>query len=116
MKVTVIATGFEAAEQTHAAEITASSRISNMPPAAAPASQRPAYTGSLNLRPMSEPAPAPATVPTRRPAHAHDARVPSSVNLTAPRIPVSSRPPAPESFAVGAESDWDIPAFQRRQR
>ena len=130
VKVTVIATGFDAAERESGLEAQAqASRPSLAPQTLASLSSRPPVQSSM--RPTSD-----AALPAlRRPAHAHDARTHASVPAPAPsRGPQPSRasfgsdaPPEtratlrapvsqPAQQDVFVDHDWDIPAFQRKAR
>jgi cell division protein FtsZ len=115
VKVTVIATGFDAAERVQASEVPAQ-RQTLMPQSMASALPRP--LGS-NMRPTMETA-APTS---RRPLHAHEARTqPTHAPAHPMHAPASSqsRPSARERPAQDAfpnlDHDWDVPAFQRKQR
>jgi cell division protein FtsZ len=118
VKVTVIATGFDAAERAQAGEVPAQ-RQTLMPQSMASALPRP--LGS-NMRPSMENAAAP---PSRRPVHAHEARTQAAHASThSSHAPASSQPrpamrerpgPAQDAFP-NLDHDWDVPAFQRKQR
>jgi cell division protein FtsZ len=130
VKVTVIATGFDAAEREARLEVAAQAPRPNLVPQTIQSLSRPAARHEA-ARPAAESLPAPSM---RRPSHAHDARMPA---------PAPSRGPAPSSRAYGSEAppqsglgdrvsrasapapvqqdvfvdhDWDIPAFQRKAR
>jgi cell division protein FtsZ len=97
LKVTVIATGFDAMEEQIPVEIAAETR-------------RPAERAAPPSRQMQrEPMPA---YSTRRPAAAA-----ASLQASSPREPQSSLPPVREriTFPSSLDHDWDTPAFQRRQ-
>jgi cell division protein FtsZ len=116
VKVTVIATGFDAAERAQASEVPAQ-RQTLMPQTMASALPRP--LGS-NMRPSMESAAAPTS---RRPVHAHEARTQAAHGSTHPmHAPASLQPrpamrerPAQDAFP-NLDHDWDVPAFQRKQR
>ena len=145
VKVTVIATGFDSAEQ-HAEEH-ASHRVSVQVPASMPAASRPAMSRD-SLSAMSRPAmgdPMPSAASSRRPAFAPEFRTsaapaPASQRMASSRAEMpresmaptrereahSSREPMSRTEAAAAaksqrapafpafDSDWDIPAFQRK--
>ena len=116
VKVTVIATGFDAAERVH--ELAASSARSAYNPQAqatfAPQSlapqAMPASRGRESYAPQSRPSveQQAAAASTRRPQHQHEARTQAAAQS---RLPL--RESAPSSFP-NYESDWDVPAFQRK--
>ncbi len=117
VKVTVIATGFDAAERQERAEMAASARSAYNPqnqasfaPQAtlAPQSQ-PALRGRESFIPQSRPTvEQQAAVSTRRPQHQHEARTQAAGQS---RLPL--RESQPSNFP-NYESDWDVPAFQRK--
>jgi len=101
VKVTVIATGFDAAERVIPLETAA--RSQEMAPRTVPSmQQRPTFTQMQNSTREQIPA-----VSARRPMHAHEART----QAVAP----ASRTQRTSSFP-GLENDWDVPAFQRKQQ
>ncbi len=107
VKVTVIATGFDAAEAQVSGE--AAMRTSFAPPStvsSAPQRAASLHPASVGQRPVAPEIPA---ISTRRVAHAHDARMQASPSQ--PRLPIRDR--GPSSFPSG-ELDWDVPAFQRK--
>jgi cell division protein FtsZ len=122
VKVTVIATGFDAAERELAMDLPAQ-RHTLAPQTMASGLPRP--LGS-NMRPAMDSSPAQSA---RRPAHAHEVRTYSS---QAPPLPQSARavassqqrPPPPPSLRErpaqdpfpNMDHDWDVPAFQRKHR
>jgi cell division protein FtsZ len=113
VKVTVIATGFDAEERQAAIE-SASQRVSIAPQTIQ--SARPQqYTQPIAMRPQ---APAIEQVPamsTRRVQHAHEARTAPSQSIQrapASRAPASSATDPFPNF----DNEWDVPAFQRKQR
>jgi cell division protein FtsZ len=118
VKVTVIATGFDTAERQERMEMAASSARSaynpqNMATFAPQQSLAPQTVPSQRGRESYVPQSArPTTIEqqaasTRRPAHAHEARTQSAQS----RLPL--RDSSPSSFP-NLESDWDVPAFQRK--
>jgi len=126
VKVTVIATGFDSAEREIAIESGAAQRISAAPQTVASA-QRPQFTQPIAMRP---PAPQMAEVPaiSRRTQHQHEARSSQSGFAANPpsqpiqRAPVSreravpSGPSSQTDSFPNFDSEWDVPAFQRKQR
>ncbi len=113
VKVTVIATGFDAQEHENALEA-APAR-----PALSPLSQSLPSSQSRPAVPSHRPAVDAGAVLGRRSAHAHEARVHAAGALPAQRPVLRDRAasPAPQQDAFAhLENDWDIPAFQRKQR
>jgi cell division protein FtsZ len=114
VKVTVIATGFDAEERQAAIE-SAAQRVSVAPQTIQ--SARPQqYTQPTMMRPQ---APAIEQIPAiapRRTQHAHEARSVPSQSIQ--RAPVSRERTAPASTDAfpNFDNEWDIPAFQRKQR
>ncbi len=115
VKVTVIATGFDAQERVH--ELAASSarsaynpqnQASFAPQATLAPQSQPALRGRESFVPQSRPTVEQQAASTRRPQHAHDARTQAAQS----RLPLRE-PAAPSSFP-NYESDWDVPAFQRK--
>src|SRR5580658_9287352 len=109
VKVTVIATGFDAAEREVAMEVPAQRQ--SLIPQTMPSSQPRSFAPpSSNMRPAVDSAAVPSA---RRPAHAHDART----QVAAPSQP---RPTMRQAISQDAfpnlDHDWDVPAFQRKQR
>ncbi len=115
VKVTVIATGFDAQEREVAVEVSAGrsslapQSMSSAPPRplGAPSSMRP----SLEMPAMS----------SRRPSHAQtlqaghqqqDPRAQAPSSLPRP----SARVAAGQDVFPSLDHDWDVPAFQRKQR
>jgi hypothetical protein len=72
-------------------------------------SSQPRSLGS-NMRPSLESAPAPSA---RRPVHAHEARTQAAAS-SQPRPTLRERP-TQDAFP-NLDHDWDVPAFQRKQR
>jgi cell division protein FtsZ len=114
VKVTVIATGFDAAEREAALEAQAHAPRQTLIPQNVPASpSRSSFAPpvpSSHMRPAIDAAAVPAS---RRPAHAHEVRTQAAAASHA-RPAVRERP-AQDAFP-NLEHDWDIPAFQRKQR
>src|ERR1019366_3705722 len=112
VKVTVIATGFDSAERELAMEVPAQRQT--LAPQTIPSGQ-PRSLGS-NMRPSLESAPAPSA---RRPVHAHEARThasyPSQAVASSQQRPTLRERPAQDAFP-NLDHDWDVPAFQRKQR
>jgi cell division protein FtsZ len=121
VKVTVIATGFDTAEREIALEAHAQ-RQTLMPqtvPSAQPRSLNAAPPSSYTA-PSSRPSIDPSVVPSmRRPAHQHEARTQAASQhpQSQQRPPMSNMRPRPEQDPFPhLDHDWDIPAFQRKQR
>jgi cell division protein FtsZ len=113
VKVTVIATGFESADQ-HV-PMTVASQLQ-------PHHQRPSLSTMGQSAPRVAPSHSvmqePIPLTTRRSAAAHEFRtqpVSRSMPAVAQRAPVSANYRAFESASDG-ERDWDIPAYQRRNQ
>ncbi|HEX8791563.1 MAG TPA: cell division protein FtsZ [Polyangiaceae bacterium] len=130
VKVTVIATGFDTAEREIALEA-AAQRQTLMPqtlPSSQPRALNAAPPPSSFNAPSSRPSIDPSMVPSmRRPAHQHDARTQAASQYPQqhqqhpqhpqPRQPTSSVRARPEQDPFPhLDHDWDIPAFQRKQR
>jgi cell division protein FtsZ len=113
VKVTVIATGFEAADREIAIETSGTvQRPSLIPQTVLSAPQsRASFVQPSHQRPVAPamPEPMPA-ISTRRTVHAHEAR------QSQPRLPVREHRPAQQDAFPHLDNDWDIPAFQRKQR
>jgi cell division protein FtsZ len=119
VKVTVIATGFDAHERDGAVEAPAAISRPTLAPQTLPSSQprtvvpshRPAVDGGAALggrRPMHAP----------MHAHAHEARAQAVAPAQRPSLRERlTHAVAPQQDAFPAlDHDWDIPAFQRKQR
>ena len=112
VKVTVIATGFDAAEREIAHEIPAQ-RPSLAPMTMSSPQQAPrSMTTPSSMRPSMEPAPAQSA---RRPVHSHEVRTQASAS-TIPSQRPAMRPTATQDAFPNLDHDWDVPAFQRKQR
>jgi cell division protein FtsZ len=124
VKVTVIATGFDSAEREQALEAHAHGQRPSMAPQTIPSAQ-PRQLAQSSMRPSIESAPAPSA---RRPAHAHDARTQAggsqqrpvlrdrgALFAEQPRESGTSLRTAQDPFP-NLDHDWDVPAFQRKQR
>ncbi|MEO7111466.1 MAG: cell division protein FtsZ [Polyangiaceae bacterium] len=118
VKVTVIATGFDTAERQERMEMAASSarsaynpqnQASFAPQATLAPQSQPALRGRESFVPQSRPTVEQQAASTRRPQHAHDARTQAAAQS---RLPLRESA-APSSFP-NYESDWDVPAFQRK--
>ncbi len=114
VKVTVIATGFDAVERGQVLSVQQMALYMPQATFQAPPSQAPQTVASQRGRDsypqMSQRAPQleqPAAS-TRRVAHQQDARQAAAQ----PRLPIRSER-APQSFP-SYETDWDVPAFQRK--
>jgi cell division protein FtsZ len=118
VKVTVIATGFDAAEREAAVEASATrqSLVPQTVPSAQPralsqpASVRPAVAGGRSS--FAAEAEAMAAASARRAVHAHEARMQASASQ--PRPAMRERP-VQDAFP-NLDHDWDVPAFQRKPR
>ncbi len=109
VKVTVIATGFDAAER--AAVAAEQARASMAPPQTVQSGRSTSsyYAPPATSRPQAPEVPA---MSTRRPAHAQEARSSQPPHSQA-RLPLRERAvSAATNFPV--DVDWDIPAFQRK--
>jgi cell division protein FtsZ len=114
VKVTVIATGFDAAQRDEMAEAAAASRLSAPPQSLSMLSSPPR---------SSYPAPAPArerpsqheipAISTRRPQHMHDARTQSAAGHAQAKLPMRAER---DPFPTALDHDWDVPAFQRKRQ
>jgi cell division protein FtsZ len=111
VKVTVIATGFDAAEREQALEVPAARQtlVPQTIPSAQPRTSSFAPPAQSHMRPTLESVSVPAS---RRPAHAHDARTQVAASQ---QRPATRERPAQDAFP-NVDHDWDIPAFQRKQR
>jgi len=107
VKVTVIATGFDSKDRESAIESAAARPMHGMQ--AAPSSQARSY--SAPQRPAADAAPAPGA---RRPAQVHETRL--QVAATASQRPALRERAAQQDAFPNLDHDWDIPAFQRKQR
>ena len=107
VKVTVIATGFDSAEQEFAQKEAAVQRLS-VPPQTVPSAQ-PRPSAFVAPRERSSQTEIPA-ISTRRVQTAQEARAqaPSQGRLAA-------QGRVSETFAAALDHDWDVPAFQRKR-
>jgi len=120
VKVTVIATGFDTAEREIALEA-AAQRQTLMPqtlpssqPRALNAAPPPSYANAPSSRPSIDPSMVPSM---RRPTHQHEARTQAAPQPHSQQRPQMSVRPRPEQDPFPhLDHDWDIPAFQRKQR
>ncbi len=121
VKVTVIATGFDAAQREEGLEAAAASRAP-APQSLASLSGAPRSTSYPSTvrseRPSQHEIP---SISTRRVQHAHEARTQSRAEP--PPIPAShAQAKLPtmraerDAFSSALEHDWDVPAFQRRRQ
>jgi cell division protein FtsZ len=114
VKVTVIATGFDAVERDVAMEATARGSVvpqtigSVQRSAAAPSSHRSA--SDPVAAPARRAAPAPATF--LRADERHDQRPQATASQSRP----AARAPAAQDGFPSLDHDWDVPAFQRKVR
>ena len=110
VKVTVIATGFDAAEREVAIEMPA--QRPSLAPADHPVDAARAAAPASSMRPALESAPA---LSARRPvARARGAHA-GGASPAARRQLRSGRRPPQDAFP-NLDHDWDVPAFQRKQR
>ncbi len=110
VKVTVIATGFDSAEREMAVEVPA--QRPSLAPMTIPSQQPRSMTTPSSMRPSLDA----ATVQSaRRPVHAHDARTQASAPAPSTQRP-AMRPVATQDAFPNLDHDWDVPAFQRKQR
>jgi cell division protein FtsZ len=131
VKVTVIATGFDAAEREIVQQAAAARAAGVAQPLSAQFSghvsaQVPASLSRPTMPSMAQPMARPAVqeqipaISTRRVAHAHEVRSQAAVSVVAPsRAPVRERA-ATSSVSSSSfpsfDADWDVPAFQRKQQ
>ncbi len=122
VKVTVIATGFDAVDRTSREEHAQYTR-QTLSPLTVPSQQpRSSYVPASSARsapPVHHEA-QPASVPiTRRPHYAQEARTAAASMNPAPASRTAASAPAGRERPVNFPSldhDWDIPAFQRKQQ
>ncbi len=112
VKVTVIATGFEVVEQHTIHEVTQRSQVA--PPQQQQAhshipASRPSFIAPAPSVRSYEPSSSPAFASSRRPAHAHESRGAAS------SVRVPARPATTSDFP-SFDTDWDVPAYQRKPR
>ncbi len=119
VKVTVIATGFDAAHQDEMVEAAASSRSSAPPQSLSMLSSPSRSTSYPSVAPPRE-RPSQHEIPaisTRRVQHAHEARtqpsVPAMAHQGQGKLPIRVER---EPFPTGLDHDWDVPAFQRKRQ
>jgi cell division protein FtsZ len=118
VKVTVIATGFDADAHQAAQEHGSAQRTSLIPqtiPSATP--QRTSYTQPMSqaMRPSApsiEPVP---SISTRRVQHAQEVRAAATQPAARPPVQREQRAASGDPFP-NFDSEWDVPAFQRKQR
>jgi cell division protein FtsZ len=116
VKVTVIATGFDAQERENAIEVPAARSTlmpqtlsSSQPRSAPPVLQRPSLDAGSALS-------------GRRSLHIHEARMQAAAASAPAQRPALRERPAPppqqqqQDAFPNLDHDWDIPAFQRKQR
>jgi cell division protein FtsZ len=106
VKVTVIATGFDAIEQEFALQAS-QQRVSAPPQTVPSAKDRPSAFTVPRERPSQTEIPA---ISTRRVQHAQEARAQAS---SQPRLPIRER--LGDTFTAALDHDWDVPAFQRKR-
>jgi cell division protein FtsZ len=108
VKVTVIATGFDAIEQEFALQASQQAQRVSSPPQTVPSAQpRPSAYAAPRERPSQTEIPA---ISTRRVQHAQEARAQAA---SQGRLPIRER--LGESFTAALDHDWDVPAFQRKR-
>jgi cell division protein FtsZ len=109
VKVTVIATGFDAAERETVETV---ARASTAPPLTVPSGQ-PSSSSFYAAPPVTRRPVAPEipTMSSRRMTHAQEARTQAAQQGQA-RLPIRDRTTA--SFPSNGDLDWDVPAFQRK--
>jgi cell division protein FtsZ len=114
VKVTVIATGFDAQERESILEAAAVRSAPQQLTQALPGSQPRASSVPVQ-RPSLD---AGAALSGRRSVHSHDARVQAAAPAAAQRPALRERAlPAQQQDAFPhLDHDWDVPAFQRKQR
>jgi cell division protein FtsZ len=113
VKVTVIATGFDTIERQLGQEVTQRHHLSAPAPAAMPQQQPMAMPQQRPVTRAHEAIPsafAPAS--SRRVAHAHDVRVQPA---PAP-MPAAQPVQRTRTTSFPTDSDWDVPAFQRKNQ
>jgi cell division protein FtsZ len=108
VKVTVIATGFDAAEREIAMEAPAA-RPTLAPQTVPSAQPQRSFAPPVSMRPAI---PESAQPSARRPMHAHEVRMQAAASQ---QRPVMRERPAQDAFP-NLDHDWDVPAFQRKQR
>jgi cell division protein FtsZ len=110
VKVTVIATGFDSVEREIAVDMPA--QRPSLAPQTIQSMQPRQAAPTSSMRPSFDSAPA---LSSRRPAHAHEARTQSAVPQPRQSQP-SVRPTPTQDAFPNLDHDWDVPAFQRKQR
>jgi len=113
VKVTVIATGFDAAERAEAME--AQAQRPTVAPQTVPSAQHPSRVfqhGVPSMRPAIDSA---AVMSPRRTMHAHEMRSQAQAPAASQQRPTLRERPAQDPFP-NLDHDWDVPAFQRKQR
>jgi cell division protein FtsZ len=108
VKVTVIATGFDAAERDIHVEVPA--QRPSLAPQTIPSAQPRSHGIPSSMRPPVESAPAQSA---RRSMHAHEVRTQTAASQ---QRPVLRQSPATQDAFPNLDHDWDVPAFQRKQR
>jgi cell division protein FtsZ len=119
VKVTVIATGFDADAHQAAQEHGAAQRTSLIPqtiPSATP--QRTSYSQPTATQSMRPAAPSMEQIPsisTRRVQHAQEVRAAAAQPASRAPVQREQRAASGDPFP-NFDSEWDVPAFQRKQR
>ena len=119
VKVTVIATGFDAAHQDEMIEVSSSSSRLSAPPQSL--SMLTGAPRTSSVPPMSRDRISQHEIPaisTRRPQHAHDARTQASsqASLGQAKLPMRATESSRDPFPSALDHDWDVPAFQRKRQ
>ena len=112
VKVTVIATGFDAAERAAVAEEQARGSVSPPQTVQSGRSGSSSYYAAPSNSSMRPQAPEVPAMSTRRGAHAAEAR--GQVPQSQSRLPLRERATAAAASIFPTDVDWDIPAFQRK--
>jgi cell division protein FtsZ len=108
VKVTVIATGFDSVEQEFALQASQQHQRVSAPPQTVPSAQpRPSAYAAPRDRPSQTEMPA---ISTRRVQHAQEARAQPASQT---RLPIRER--LGDSFTAALDTEWDVPAFQRKR-
>jgi cell division protein FtsZ len=117
VKVTVIATGFDADAHQAAQEHGSAQRTSLIPqtiPSATP--QRTSYTQPMSaMRPVAPSTEQIPSISTRRVQHAQEVRAAAAQPASRAPAPREQRAASGDPFP-NFDSEWDVPAFQRKQR
>ncbi len=123
LKVTVIATGFDAAERELAAESQSHARVASQAPQTVSSFQPQRSTSSFApttrqsdvIPALSTRRAAPAARETAADGRYQSAPEPRYPPASQPRMAVRERTPSSQSFPA-FDNEWDVPAFQRKQQ